>query len=249
MNEEKTKKILLYLFISIILGGAIWAVISLTYSPIKELRNNNISETNSYRDVTKNNNNSDNNDNTGNYNTDENILSNIDITADQSVQGSNTSSISNITPIETEIAKYTTTIYDTEESRIHNIKLAVSKLNNATVEVNEEFSFNETIGPMGAEQGYQKATGFDGNGKKIKIYGGGMCQISSTLYNAVLIANLEVTERHAHSRRVYYVPQDKDASVAYGGADFKFKNTSGEKIKITATTDGHDVTVTLYKVE
>lgn len=243
MNEEKTKKILLFLFIAIILGGTIWAIITLTYSPIKELRNNNIAETNSYKNVGKKNNVNENNNNS------ENILANIDITTDQSAEGSNASSITNMTAKETEFAKYTTTIYDTEETRIHNIKLAVSKLDNTTVEVDEEFSFNSTIGPMGANQGYQKATGFDGNGRKIKIYGGGMCQISSTLYNAVLIANLEVTERHAHSRRVYYVPQDKDASVAYGGADFKFKNTSGKKIKISATTDGHDVTITLYTIE
>ena len=240
MNEEKTKKILLYIFISLILGGTIWAIISLTYSPIKELRSNEVTETNSYRDVTeKKQNNAD--------SSNENILANIDLTTDQSIPDSDISSISSV--IETQIATYTTTIYDTEESRIHNITLAIGKLDNAIVEEGEEFSFNNTIGPMGANQGYQKATGFDGNGKKIKIYGGGMCQISSTLYNAVLIANLEVTERHAHSRRVYYVPQDKDASVAYGGADFKFKNTSGSKLKIKATTDGHDVTVTLYKVE
>jgi len=244
MNEEKTKKILLFLFITIILGGTIFALISLTYSPIKELRSNSITESSSYKDATIKNNNTDNN----NYNP-KNVLSDINITSDESIEESNASSISNITPIETEIAKYTTTIYDTEETRIHNIKLAISKLDNATVDVDQEFSFNDTIGPMGEKQGYQKATGFDGNGKKIKIYGGGMCQISSTLYNSVLIANLEVTERHAHSRRVYYVPQDKDASVAYGGANFKFRNTSGKKIKISATTDGHDVTITLYTIE
>ena len=234
MNKEKTKHLLLFLFVAIIIGGSIWAVFSLTYSPIKELRSNTITESNSYKETTNNENTTSDNVNDLNTNTiDENRVS----------------SISSILPIETEISKYTTTIYDTEETRIHNIKLAITKLDNATVEPDAEFSFNDTIGPMGENQGYQKATGFDGNGKKIKIYGGGMCQISSTLYNAVLIANLEVTERHPHSRRVYYVPQDKDASVAYGGADFKFKNTSGNKLKISATTDGHDVTVTIYKVE
>lgn len=250
MNEEKTKKLLLFLFISIIIGGCIWAIISLTYSPIKELRDNNITETNSYKDTkNNNNNNNNNNDNDINTNTTKKILSNIDITTDQSVDTTNTSSISSNTNKEIEIAKYTTTIYDTEASRIHNIKLAISKLNNKVIESNEEFSFNNTIGPMGAKQGYQKATGFDGNGKKIKIYAGGMCQISSTLYNSALIANLEITERHAHSRRVYYVPKDKDATVSYGGADLKFKNTTGKKMKIGASTNGHDVTVILYTIE
>jgi len=240
MNSEKNKNLLLYLFISLILGGSIWAIFSLTYSPIKELRSNTISESNFYKDIPNNNNNNNNNNSDG--------LNNVTNNSDSSINN-NASSISNTEPIETEIAKYSTTIYDTEETRIHNIKLAITKLNNATVEIGQDFSFNDTIGPMGEKQGYLKATGFDGNGKKIKIYGGGMCQISSTLYNAVLIANLEVTERHAHSRRVYYVPQDKDASVAYGGADFKFKNTSDKKLKISATTDGHDVTVILYTIE
>lgn len=234
MNNEKTKTFLLYLFITLVLGGSLWAALSLAYSPIKELRNNNILESNSYKENNNENNSINNNINQNNTN---------------SKTDTNISSISTIIPVETEIAKYTTTIYDTEESRIHNIKLAISKLDNTIVNKYEEFSFNDTIGPMGQNEGYQKATGFDGNGKKIKIYGGGMCQISSTLYNAVLIANLEVTERHPHSRRVYYVPQDKDASVAYGGANFKFKNTSENKIKINATTDGHDVTITLYKIE
>jgi len=246
MNEEKTKKILLTLFITIILGGTIWAIISMTYSPIKNLRSNNFEETNSYRDVTEENTN--NIDTTNNSN--DNILSNIDATIAQSVEGSDTSNIGvKNKSQETEIAKYSTTIYDTEEARIHNIKLAISKLDGTIIEAGKEFSFNDTIGPMGEKQGYQKATGFDGNGKKIKIYGGGMCQISSTLYNAALIAKFEITERHAHSRRVYYVPQDKDASVAYGGANLKFINNKNNKIKILATTDGHDVTIKLLEIE
>ena len=233
MNQDKTKSILLFIFISLILGGTIFAVISLLSSPIKELRSNDKLETNSYREITEK-----------NTNNDSDITEDINI-----ISSDNASSITNAQPIEKEIAKYTTTIYDTENSRIHNIKLAVSKLDNTIVKAGSEFSFNETIGPMGEKQGYQKATGFDGNGRKIKISGGGMCQISSTLYNAVLIAKFEVTERHPHSRRVYYVPQNKDASVAYGGADFKFKNTSDNKIKISATTDGHDVTIKLYSIE
>lgn len=230
MNEEKVKNVLLGLFIVLIIGGLIWATFSLTYSPIQNLRSNTISESKSYKDVTgeSNNNNSTNtSDKTENINK---IVVNI------------------TTPKEEEIASFSTTIYDKEEARIHNIKLAVSKLDGATVNAGEEFSFNNTVGPMGEKQGYQKATGFNGNGKKVKIYGGGMCQISSTLYNAALIANFEITERHPHSRRVYYVAKDKDATVSYGGADLKFKNNSDSKIKITATTDGHEVTIKLYKI-
>ena len=238
MNGEKTKKILLFLFITLILGGTLWAIFSMTYSPIKNLRNNSSNEISSYKDVSE-----ENVDNESN-----NILSNIDATINQTADGSDTSNIVN-TPQETEIAKYSTTIYDTEEARIHNIKLAISKLDGKIIESGAEFSFNDTIGGMGKEQGYQKATGFDGNGKKIKIYAGGMCQISSTLYNAALIANFEITERHAHSRRVYYVPKDKDATVSYGGANLKFVNNRDNNVKILATTDGHEVAIKIMEIE
>ena len=103
------------------------------------------------------------------------------------------------------------------------------------VKKDEEFSFNNTIGPMDEAHGYKEAVGFDTNGKKIKVSGGGMCQISSTLYNSVLIAGLQVTERHPHSRRVYYVPKDKDATILYGSLDLKFVNNSGSKVRIDAS--------------
>lgn len=148
---------------------------------------------------------------------------------------------------EEEIASYTTTIYDRDDNRVHNITLANSKLNEHIIRPGEEFSFNNTIGPMGADMGYKQALGFDSNGNKIKVYGGGLCQISSTLYNAALIANLEITERHAHSARVYYVPKDKDATIYYGSLDLKFKNNTGSDIKILSTNDNANVTVKLIK--
>jgi len=146
---------------------------------------------------------------------------------------------------EYEIATYSTTIYDQDKNRIHNITLACQRLNGHKVRPLEAFSFNETMGKMDKDDGYKKAIGFDSNGNKIKMYGGGICQISSTLYNALLIANLNVTERHAHSRRVNYVPKDKDATVYYGGPDLKFINDTNNTILIYATTDGNTVTITL----
>ncbi len=153
--------------------------------------------------------------------------------------------ITNLKKTYEEIATYTTNIYDKDKNRMYNIKLACERLDGHIVAPNQEFSFNNKMGDMGATDGYKKAVGFDSNGNKIKMYGGGICQISSTLYNAVLIANLEVTERHAHSRRVYYVPKDKDATVYSGGPDFKFINTSDSNIMICTYTDGYTVTVTL----
>ncbi len=150
---------------------------------------------------------------------------------------------------ENKISEYTTTIYDTDANRIDNIKLAISKLDGKVIKKDEEFSFNNTIGPMNEEQGFKKALGFDGAGNKIQISGGGLCQISSTLYNAVLIANLNITERHPHSRRVYYVPQDKDATILYGTLDFKFINNTQNDIKIEANTDGVNVTTILKEIK
>lgn len=151
-------------------------------------------------------------------------------------------------PVETQIATYTTTLYDKEKARIENINLAISKLNGVIIENGAEFSFNNTIGPMDEKSGFKKATGFDGNGKKIKISGGGICQISSTLYNCALISGFQITERHPHSRRVYYVPKDKDATILYGSLDLKFINNSGGKVRIDASCTDSTVTITLIKI-
>lgn len=150
---------------------------------------------------------------------------------------------------EIEIASFTSTLYDNEENRVFNITKACQSLNGVVIEPGQEFSFNDTIGPMGEENGYLKATGFDSQGKIIQVSAGGMCQVSSTLYNVALLANLEITERHPHSRRVYYVPADKDATVYYGSLDLKFINNTDEKIKITAENDNYSVTIKMYKLK
>lgn len=152
-------------------------------------------------------------------------------------------------PTEVQIATYTTTLYDKEQARIDNINLAISKLNGVIIENGAEFSFNNIIGPMNEGNGFKKATGFDSNGKKIKISGGGICQISSTLYNCALIAGFDITERHPHSRRVYYVPKDKDATILYGSLDLKFVNNSGSKVRIDASATKSTVTITLVKIK
>ena len=150
---------------------------------------------------------------------------------------------------EVEVATYTSTLYDNEENRIFNIQKACSMLNGITIKAGEEFSFNNTIGPMGEENGFKKATGFDDDGTLIQISGGGMCQVSSTLYNVALLANLEITERHAHSRRVNYVPADKDATILYPSLDLKFINNTSTDLKIYAETDNYSVTIKMTKME
>lgn len=148
-----------------------------------------------------------------------------------------------------EIASYSSTLIDGEKNRVFNIQKACETLNGVIVKQSQEFSFNDTIGPMGEENGYLKATGFDSNGKNIQISAGGMCQVSSTLYNVLLISGVEITERHQHSKRVYYVPIDKDATVYYGSLDLKFINTLDSDVIIYASTDGYTVNISMQKIK
>lgn len=151
---------------------------------------------------------------------------------------------------ETDLSSFSTKIYTPNDSaRQNNITLTCSKLNGTIVKKGETFSFCNTVGKATPEAGYQKADIFDKDGNTIKGYGGGNCQISSTLYNAVLeIPSLAVIERHEHSNEVYYVPLGKDASVAYGSIDFKFRNDSDYDIKIYCSNTTNTVDVRIVKL-
>ena len=131
-----------------------------------------------------------------------------------------------------------------------NMEITTTALNGTIVKNGETFSFCNTIGPSTSSKGYLEADIYDHNGNKKKGYGGGNCQVSSTLYNAVLaVPSLTVTERHPHSNHVPYVPNDKDAAVAYGSYDFKFKNNSGNDIKILSSVTTGLVNVTLLSLK
>lgn len=152
-------------------------------------------------------------------------------------------------PVEKEIASFTTKIVTKDSSRQKNIGITCNTLNGTIVEPGATFSFCNTVGQATTAKGYQKADIFDENGKKKKGLGGGNCQISSTLYNAVLsVPTLKVTERHAHSNKVPYIESGKDAAVAYGSCDFKFQNNTGYRIKILATTSGSEVTTQIISI-
>ena len=113
----------------------------------------------------------------------------------------------------------------------------------------ETFSFCNTLGPASPKAGYEKADIFDSDGNIIKEYGGGKCQVSSTLYNAVLASTgLTVIERSEHSRKVTYVPEGKDAAVAYGSVDFKFKNNNSYPIKIYASSTNDEVSISIFSI-
>lgn len=150
---------------------------------------------------------------------------------------------------EEEIAAFTTKIYTKDSERQNNLEITCSTLNDTIVAAGDTFSFTGTIGKSTSAKGYQEADIFDSNGNKKKGLGGGNCQVSSTLYNAVLEApNLQVTERHEHSNKVPYVKQGKDAAVAYGSVDFKFKNNNDYSIKIKAEATKDNVVIRLVKI-
>ena len=109
----------------------------------------------------------------------------------------------------------------------------------------EEFSFNGTVGKRTAANGFKTATVYS-NGQVTTDYGGGICQVSSTLYNSVLRANLEITNRTNHTFTVGYVPIGLDATVSWGSPDFKFKNSRNYPIKIVATTANKKLTISVY---
>ena len=151
-------------------------------------------------------------------------------------------------PIETELANFSTRIIDKDENRQNNIRLTCSKLNELTIDGGSTFSFLKSIGETTVEAGYKEADILI-NGKKTKGLGGGNCQVSSTLYNAVLKSEgLEVIERHEHDKKVPYIEKGKDATIAFPSLDLKFKNNSQNQIKIYTSTDGNSVTVKIVKI-
>ena len=142
-----------------------------------------------------------------------------------------------------------TTRYDASNvPRTTNLKLAVSKINGTVVMPGETFSYNKTVGKRTAEAGYKEAAGYQG-GKVVQMTGGGLCQISSTLYDAVVMANMEIVERHNHAFTTSYVGAGKDATVVYGALDFKFKNTRNYPITIKASAQNGIAKMDIYGIK
>lgn len=142
------------------------------------------------------------------------------------------------------IGSYSTSYKSSSDSRKFNVQLATEKLNNTCLDSQEEFSFNKVIGNRTEENGYRKSIVIE-NGKFTEGVGGGVCQVSTTLYNAVIRAVLNVTECHSHSLPVSYVELGFDAMVSTY-ADFKFVNNTPYPIRILARADGNKLTVEIY---
>lgn len=116
-------------------------------------------------------------------------------------------------------------------NRLSNIRLVLSMINGICLEPGESFSFNQTVGQRTTERGFKTATAYSG-GKVTEEVGGGICQVSTTLFNAVVKADLKVDERHSHSLTVSYVDLGKDAAVDWGNKDLRFTNTSSDRVYI-----------------
>ena len=133
------------------------------------------------------------------------------------------------------------------ENRTANIALAVNSLNNTLVKPGAVFSFNERVGERSLGNGYSSAPVIDGN-RTVEDLGGGICQVSSTLYHALLTANLEVVERHPHTKTVGYISPGLDATVVDGQKDLRFRNSRGHPVFITGVLEDGRVKIQLWGV-
>ena len=139
------------------------------------------------------------------------------------------------------LASFTTNFNRSVSNRVHNIKIAANAISGTVILPGEEFSFRDTAGRA---SGYVEAPTY-ANGKKTKGIGGGMCQVSSTLFNTALRANMNITQRHCHSKRVSYLPDGRDAGYSGSGVNFKFINPLKNPIKITASVSNSSVTINI----
>lgn len=145
-----------------------------------------------------------------------------------------------------EISSFSTDLFG-DENRLENIRLSCNTINGTTLKNGDSFSFNDIIGEPTLDKGYKEADVIIGT-KLTKGIGGGNCQVSTTLYNAILnIDGIEVTERHPHKRKVAYVEEGKDASVSFGTLDLKFTNNTGNTITIYMDSENQKVTARIVK--
>lgn len=147
-------------------------------------------------------------------------------------------------PEPTPIGSAQTQILDWADNRIHNIRLAVGQINGYTLAPGQGFSFNQVVGPRTADRGYKTATVLL-HGEKTQDYGGGVCQVSTTLFQAARAAGLSVTERHSHQKDVGYAHPGDDAAVDYGNKDMCFTNNTSQTVTLEATVGNGVVSVSI----
>ncbi len=146
------------------------------------------------------------------------------------------------------LGDHTTTFNTGDVSRSKNIALASNKINGTILAPGEVFSYNDVVGERSYSEGFENA-GVYVNGETVQGVGGGICQVSSTLFNAVVFANLEIVERVNHQLSVSYVPLGRDATVDYGNIDFRFRNNTENPIKIVCTAEGGKMFTGIYGIK
>ena len=170
--------------------------------------------------------------------------------SDTDINPNPSSNIIEQTPVpkqEIEIAQFSTLIHNKDQDRQNNITIVCKTLSNKEIQPGETFSFGDTVGKATHAKGYEEADIYV-DGKKEQGLGGGMCQVSTTLYNAILqVPELEVIERHQHSGHVPYIESGKDAAIAYGVYDLKFKNNTNNVIKIVMENTPENITAKLIR--
>lgn len=143
------------------------------------------------------------------------------------------------------VSTFSTTFSAKNANRNENIRLAAQAMDKTLILPDQQFSFNDVVGNTTAEKGYKVAPIIVG-GEFEEGLGGGICQVSSTLYNAVLLADLGIVERKNHGLAVGYLPPGRDATIAYSWIDFKFLNDRNHAIWLRTFVDGNRLTTTLY---
>lgn len=146
------------------------------------------------------------------------------------------------------IASYSTRYNTINKNRSNNIEISAKKIDGTILMPGETFSYNQTVGERNISNGYKEAGAY-AEGKVIQDVGGGICQTSSTLYNAALLANLEIVDRTNHQFLTSYVDAGRDATVTWGGIDFKFKNTRSYPIKIISEAKNGVCTMCIYGIK
>ena len=147
-----------------------------------------------------------------------------------------------------EVSSFSTKYDASNINRSTNLAIAANKINGKVLMPGEEFSYNKVVGKRTVEEGYKDAKIY-ADGGVVDGLAGGICQISSTLYNAALLANLEITERRNHSYPTSYLPVGRDATVVYGVIDLKFKNTRKFPIKIEASVKNGVATFVIHGIK
>ena len=153
----------------------------------------------------------------------------------------------------TMLSSYFSNVYSTyysyyvnNKDRTTNLKIASKKINGTIIQPGETFDFNKVVGSRTSSKGYKKAHVFTGGDGVAMGLAGGICQVASTTFNAALLANVQIVERHQHSQRVSYVPLGRDAAISGKVQNFKWKNNTKYAIKVGMTVKGGKITCTFY---